>query len=289
MIIGRDPRKPFSNDFLGSRRSKNKRTFSIKKILIVCLAIGSLFILGGFLVNKFFNVARVDLVFDSYACGDENQIENSLSIKKRLIFWVNDDEVSKKLKTQYSCINEVVFSKYLPNKIAILISGRKPIATVVTGRSTGNMINISQIEATAASSAATIDFSVPEPQSDKFFVDESGFLFFQTSGDVNLPLVFINQDLSLKMSLGQNIGVGLKNAIEVINKFGLNPKLVKIESDGILVVVGEKGQKVILSLDNELLKQLASLQLILQKNKIDSKRIESIDLRFSKPVVIYSK
>jgi hypothetical protein len=69
----------------------------------------------------------------------------------------------------------------------------------------------------------------------------------------------------------------------------MNPKLLKVSMSGTMIIVDVQEMKVILNLKGEYLKQLASLQLILQKNKIDSKRIESVDLRFAKPVVIYSK
>ena len=46
--------------------------------------------------------------------------------------------------------------------------------------------------------------------------------------------------------------------------------------------------KVIFRLKNEVDIQLASLQLILDKAKIDEKELEFIDLRFDKPVVRYA-
>jgi hypothetical protein len=106
---------------------------------------------------------------------------------------------------------------------------------------------------------------------------------------VNLPLVFVNQELSLKMSLGSVLGGGIRDVLDMLVKLNMNPKLLKVSMSGTMIIVDVQEMKVILNLKGEYLKQLASLQLILQKNKIDSKRIESVDLRFAKPVVIYSK
>jgi len=44
-------------------------------------------------------------------------------------------------------------------------------------------------------------------------------------------------------------------------------------------------RKIAFSLKRDILKQLVSLQLILQKAKIDESMIETVDLRFDKPVV----
>ena len=42
-------------------------------------------------------------------------------------------------------------------------------------------------------------------------------------------------------------------------------------------------------LDRDNQKELASLQLILQRNRIDLRSIESVDLRFDKPIVTFEK
>ncbi|KKS13713.1 MAG: hypothetical protein UU67_C0020G0034, partial [Candidatus Daviesbacteria bacterium GW2011_GWB1_41_5] len=46
--------------------------------------------------------------------------------------------------------------------------------------------------------------------------------------------------------------------------------------------------KVILSLQKDIPLQLASLQLITEKAKIDGRLIEVVDTRFNKPVVVYA-
>ena len=46
--------------------------------------------------------------------------------------------------------------------------------------------------------------------------------------------------------------------------------------------------KVFFRLDNEIDLQLASLQLILEKAKIDERILEFIDLRFDKPIVRFA-
>jgi hypothetical protein len=70
---------------------------------------------------------------------------------------------------------------------------------------------------------------------------------------------------------------------------------VKITQGTYLLIVGnyqktlgnQKDLKLAFLLTGNHLQELASLQLILQRNKIDLKSIESIDLRFDKPIVVY--
>lgn len=281
-------RHGFVNRFQNREANKKGRIRLPKQLFKLLLII---FILGclGYLFSKIFLVRTVDVVFDGYACGDESSLVDGLGLKNQQLFLINTEVVNKRIKNDFACVKQVQLNKYYPDRVAVLVVGRKPIASVVQGIGLGGLIDLAQVEATAASSAATVDFSIPSVGSDKFFIDEDGVLFYSTGGDVNLPLVFVNQELSLKMSLGSVLGGGIRDVLDMLVKLNMNPKLLKVSMSGTMIIVDVQEMKVILNLKGEYLKQLASLQLILQKNKIDSKRIESVDLRFAKPVVIYSK
>lgn len=280
-------KRPISK-LVESRRKKVNSLGNLKAVWIILA-----FIVGVFLLctvfTSIFKVRVVDVVFDGYSCGNEDEVRNGLGLYNQTIFWVNNTALSTKVKNTFPCVKEIKISKYLPDKLAVLIEGRVPIALIVKGQGLNGMINLAQVEATAASSAATVDFSIPTSVSSKFFMDHDGVLFYNTDGDVNIPLVYTTRDLAIKDSLGIEMGMGLEKTLEILKKIELSPKLVKIDDANNLIIVGNQNTKIILSLKNGLLKQLASLQLIWQKNKIDSKRIDSIDLRFAKPVVVYSK
>lgn len=278
------------------RRRSNQR-FLKKKLkkptnflgLIRLVLIVGLVVTGVVMIQGVFKVKEVEVVFDSYACGNEEEVENGLKLYDQVIYLLNQERMNTRVKNEFPCVKEVRLNKYLPNKVAVLIIGRVPIASIVKGEGLGGMIDLAQVEATAASSAATVDFSIPTAVSDKFFMDQRGVLFYSTTGDVNIPVVYTDQDVGIRQNLGSEVGNGIWEVLNLLAKMELVPKLIKISNGEVLLIVTRDDEKIILNLKSDLLKQLASLQLIWQKNKIDAKRIDSIDLRFSKPVVVYSK
>lgn len=271
--------------FKFSEKSTRKRAFWFLKVILIIV----FFVISLMLLQNMFKIKTVNVVFDSYSCGNEEDVKNNLRLYDQIIFWLGPEMFNNRIKNDFPCVKEARLNKYLPNEVAVLIVGRVPLASIVKGEGLSGMIDLAQVEATAASSAATVDFSIPAPGSDKFFMDDQGILFYSTTGDANIPVIYVNHDVSIRQSLGNEVGMGVKNVMDTLLKLEWNPKLIKINNNKDLLLLTDKNIKVILNLKRDLLKQLASLQLIWQKNKIDAKRIESIDLRFTKPVVIYSK
>ena len=75
--------------------------------------------------------------------------------------------------------------------------------------------------------------------------------------------------------------------LEKIKSLGVNSDDPKIYSK-IYLSLGQKPQMVFV-LDDKSDHQLASLQLILDQAKMDTKEVEFLDLRFDKPIVRYGK
>jgi len=66
---------------------------------------------------------------------------------------------------------------------------------------------------------------------------------------------------------------------------GLSVYRVKIVGQYLMT---DSSAGIALNLESDIKRQLASLQLILSKSKIEQREVSSIDLRFAKPVVVYS-
>lgn len=278
-------REGVNRSILGKVRPKKRSGANWLRAAVVILIL-----ISGILVfRQIFIIRRVDITFDGYACDNQQVVESLLGLQGKVILWLSESNIEQKIRSNFFCVRSIELNKYFPDRVAVLVHGRYPVAVAVKGEGLSGLLDLTQIEATAASSAATVDYSIPQPVGSKYLMDEEGILFYSTEGDVNLPTLYIGSDLSLKQNFGREIGIGIKNLFETLTKIGITPKVVKLTNSKTTVVIGQDGEKLVLNLKNALLKQLASLQLIWQKNKIDSKRIESIDLRFDKPVVIYSK
>ncbi len=135
-----------------------------------------------------------------------------------------------------------------PNGTGIDIPNRRPVAIVV------------------ASSSGSMKYQS---------VDSEGAVL----GDTDLP--------DLPKIYSQYIdGSDIKNTLKIIDKItssGFSVKVIKIDPPKNLLIEGI--YKVYFSLDKNIDIQLASLQLILNQAKIDSEKVDYIDLRFEKPVI----
>jgi hypothetical protein len=149
------------------------------------------------------------------------------------------------------------------------------------------------LEASPSTGTALIDWSFPGASTSSLVVDKKGVVFSQ-DGDTSLPFLFF-PDPTIK--LGSTLNAEMFSAITYLfqkttESLG-SPFQAKIENNNLLV---DTRPRIIFSLNGaqngwlqqDILRQVASLQLILHKAKIESKLMESVDLRFDRPVVIYS-
>ena len=122
---------------------------------------------------------------------------------------------------------------------------------------------------------------------ENFLVDIQGVIYSNNPEGVNAPRIYVRD---LKFTLGQTIKENIiKNILKIIDKlktFGVSIKEVKIIKNNILLV--DAVPRIIFKLDDKQEMQIASLQLILNKAKIDGSSLEFIDLRFDKPVVRFA-
>jgi len=177
--------------------------------------------------------------------------------------------------------------KQLPNQLKVKVIGREPVAVVLRESSLSAQVDLKQLEATSASRTAWLNWGSGSHDSEKeFWVDQLGVLFAKAQLLENLPLIYWVND---ELAVGKQVNTQqLNNLREILAKLG-PMELIRVNEAGNLMLIGSDKQRMLFSLNREVNSQLASLQLIQQKSKIESKEINLIDLRFNKPVVIYTK
>ena len=235
----------------------------IKLILVLIV-----FFISLFLYKNIFKIKTVDIQSEKVDCADNLQIKNSTNFLGQNIFLTNKNSVELDFKKKFICIKEINLSKKIPGKIILKILGREAKATVY--------------EASPSAQATPSGF----------LVDDEGVIFSKDSNSELNPKIFIENS---NLSLGKNLPV-IKQvllALDKIGKFGLDNKISQILNNSLIIF---SSPKIVFQLDDKIDSQIASLQLILEKAKInrrtiptdvgmDSEIFEFIDLRFDKPVI----
>lgn len=290
------------NSFKTPTRGKNKKII----LLVVLTLILGFFALMVFL--KFLTVKKVRLE-QSSSCLSLDQAKSMLS-KNTSILFIKSDKITADFQKKFPCLADLKISLSLPDTLILQARERTPVLiveklffpeTLDQGEKLSKTIDASfsaTLEATKeATLIKTLDFEVKESSSSGLLVvDDNGYAFLDDPKDLNLPKI---AGFFPELELGKKIDSRIvRNSLEIFEKL----KDIQIEvvsgkvTKGIYLLIlanyqkevgSPKNLKLIFSLTGNHLSELASLQLILQRNKIDLKSIESIDLRFDKPIVVY--
>lgn len=258
------------------RYDKPSKVWSL--LLIFFILVGLISLIYIIFVSDLLKIKTLEINLSKTNCANSLDIRNSTQLLDKKLF-LTDLNLEKRLIEQFPCIKKVTAMRIPPGKIVINISGREAIAVIKITKPEATQST--QVSNEASSSALLLNF--PETSDAKSFViDEEGIVFDQDK-DLNLPTLFLVGNLKLKQKLeGHFI-----NAVVVLNKLkvlGLDFKNSKVSSD---ILVVDSTPKLIFNLRENINNQLASLQLILEKAKMEDITMEFIDLRFENPVVKY--
>ena len=268
------------------KRNKNLFVFGISFIIV------AVFIWKSGLFGA--NLGNIEV--KNASCVTEPQIRTELDITGHNILFLNENVLEKKIIDKYPCVGSIKFVRQFPKQIAIKVNGRNPLAQIVSFNPSKSSF-LGDLEASPSSSTALLDWNFPEVSPENLLVDANGVVFGD-NGSFKLPIIFWpEENLKIGQRLDGNIFNNISKVFSKMNSLNLNENTAstsatfenfqaKVVDNSLLIKVKPK---LIFSLEKDILRQLASLQLILQKAKIDGKVIEVVDLRFDKPVVVYGK
>lgn len=248
-----------------------------------------LLILGG--IGWFFATVKTDFILklDDLNCADETKIKQVLEKENIKFYWLQSQEIEKKLRQQFPCINESRVEREFPIKVIVMLSGRKPIAVFrVTQKLTPSPLPIEVLEATPSTTEAKPLLS-PSPEvivtfGETFLIDGKGVGFAKGFRE-DLPLVnFVANRFDIGDSIGGEAITHVLGVIDFFQKQGIAIQSLELDQDKLTV---KGAEEIVFSVADGLERQGASLQLIWKQAKMNSKSVVKIDLRFDKPVVIY--
>lgn len=289
-------------------KNEQKRK-KIKKILIAALVVSVILALV-FAGNEFINRARVtsfEIETNNLTCTDKDQIGKYLASLNIRYFLFKQNELEENLKKKFFCIGKIETRLSYPDKLKLVTWGREALFAVKevnTSLELNPVVSLPDVpnEATQSTKEAEVVKIMDRILSDLkqssesgvSLVDNEGVIFEKNPGSFNVPMLSI---------LGTNVEIGREIPDGVVEKAGLiYSKLREIGTpvDNIIIIgdrlVVDSKPRIIFSLKKRIDYQTASLQLILAQAKMNpdpnitgSHNIESIDLRFDKPVAVYIK
>lgn len=253
-------------------RSQKKHNFNnLSKIVLVVFVI--IFLPAIFLVTRsgFFIIKEIEVISAKVSCADGNQLKSYSGLLGQNFFLVDSGKVAKNIKLKFICIKNVVFTRSFFDKIRIEVTPREPAAVLVLLK--GKEATRSAVEENLATPSA-------QDVQDSYIVDSGGVIFSKNTGETYVPKIyFYGQDILLN------------NALKILDKvlvFGVEVKDTLITTVFFIINPSGDRPKIIFRLNDEIDIQLASLQLIQEQAKIESKELEFIDLRFDKPIVKFA-
>lgn len=263
------------------------------KLFKILLPVFFLIIIFALFIVKtnFLGVKDVGVRFIGASCAPEQDIKNEVSLVGQNILFLSKKKITGQIINKYPCVKTVLLERHFSNKVTLTLTSRTALARLSSYQQVV-LPDLMQLDASSSSVAALVDWSFPKIPQDKFLIiDDEGFVFKESSEN-NLPLIF----LPTNYQIGQKITSGLapkladleeklkllkdQGSVESYENF-----FVKLQDDYLLIDIHPK---ILFSLEKDFSKELASLQLILQKAKIDGKVIQTLDLRFDKPVIVFT-
>lgn len=305
--IGNKMKSPPFGSRINQRESNRKRSFIIRfRKFLFFLGVFVLLILGIFLVSSFLKVSEVETSFTGLICDDTEQIKRDLNKYKQNILFINSTQIKNDIQKKYPCVGNLIIQREFLNRLKVNVVGRIPIAIVGSVKASIPQLTLNDLESSSSSMAALLDFSyIDMPDENKFLVDAGGFIFSRLVPDLNLASIsLVDQEVILSKQIDVE---DIKSTLFVLKKLEemkivvhftkitpfddllVNACIYSLEDLSKCDINSKNNQKFVFSLKKNIDRQLASLQLIWEKAKIDSRAIDKIDLRFDKPVVIYSK
>ncbi len=236
-------------------------------------------------------ITQVKASLQNAPCVTEEQVATDTNFKKGQLFFLQADKIEQDFIKKYPCIDHLTLQQKWPGQIMVTIFGKAPVLKIV-GYMPEPLPSLDPLEASASTGTALLSWSIPSTADPAFLVNDQGTLYAVDNG-ANLPIVYY-PDTALQ--IGKNLDALLiKKLVTIFTKLQTLDDSIprgRLEDTVLLVQAHEKiafqlGGST-LSYSDEINRQLASLQLILQKAKIDGKAMDKIDLRFDKPVVVYT-
>ncbi len=200
-----------------------------------------------------FTKAKTIVLKGDESCLSRAKLE-SYNLDKKNLLILNINKLSKNLKTDFSCIDQVEIIKDLPDSLIINFSANPDLV---------------KIEGT--------NLIIQKDGKTKEKVNE-----------VNLPTIFLPSQSSYQkeQTVQDPIILAALEIVQFLTKSDFTLQNIRFTEGNDIAIYDTRGTVALFSPTKEASSQVDSLQSILSKAKINELKIAKIDLRFDKPVIV---
>lgn len=192
-------------------------------------------------------------VISNKPCLEEKQAVDLTKSKGNSIWLINTDQLSREIADSSSCISTVKISRKFPNTLEISYTGKIPIAKI---------------------------------EGSDMLITVYGQLI-KSQPDGSIPTIFLPQGTEVETDkIKENTILVALEIINLLLKSDFAPANVRFVN-GDVTIYNHEEAVAIFSADISPQSQADTLQQVLSKAKIESKKIIKIDLRFENPIVVF--
>mgnify|MGYP001575114357 CR=1 FL=1 len=243
-------------------------------VLILAAAFLTVFKLG------LFNIKNIEVEMrGNLDCANDTALKEATLLYGRNLLFIDREHIEKNIKEKFICIQDVSLTKSLLSRVKINVSGREGAAAI---------FSLKTKEATSSAFLENIATPSAEEAGEILLVDKEGVVFSKSVGDLNMPKIFLYDP---NLGLGQRADKETQSSLWILEKLkilGFDGLTTQILENLFLIHPTTLSPKIIFRLDGEVDAQIASLQLILEKAKINAESLEFVDLRFDKPIIRFA-
>lgn len=273
-----------------SSRKEKKKTNLLKILVGIVFIVALIFVF--FLISpNIFSIKKINISLEKAGCVSENEIRKEVNLINKNILFFDRNLIKNNLVKEHSCIKSVGFQIEQLNTLKIFVLGREAalafVKSPLSDASISAVINDLQVSKDATTSATATYSGILTPlekPKEYFLSDNEGFIFSLVARLPSLSVVeYWDDSLQIGSSINSPIFKKLLAIINKLKEFEVAVSGVKVYPTNVVLVLASP--PILFSLDGDVENQLAALQLILQKAKIDDENMFFIDLRFDKPIV----
>ncbi|MCL5410107.1 MAG: FtsQ-type POTRA domain-containing protein [Patescibacteria group bacterium] len=246
------------------------------------------------LIYKFdlLKINKISYSLSGASCVSQSRLEQELKLNNSSFFGIDRKKLEEKIIQKYPCVKDAVVTTTFPSSMQISLTAREPFVCVKS-LPNNQKLDLRVIEASPSSSSALLNWEVPTYSTSQCLIaDRTGKIFTQQDGS-NLNTLFLDQGnlvigQQLDAKLFGNLAIISEQLVNLHNNTPDNNQPLVVFKVGYSVLQVLHKPRLVFSLNKDIFRQLAYLQLPFQLPKIDQKGLDTVDLRFDKPVITYS-
>ncbi len=224
----------------------------MRKILVLVLIVTVVLYLA--LLSPVFKIKTGKI--EGTDCVNQN-FPHEINVEGKNIFLISTQKIKNDLKNKYSCLGDLEVKKDYPSTISVKADTLKSV------------LKIDGSDFTLTADGLVIKYK--GSQTTPVFFAPQGIQFIENQKITDKTILFV-------ITLADDIQ---KSDFVISN--------IRIVEQGSIAVYSRQESVAIFSQSRDIALQVDSLQAILAKAKIDSSKIEKIDLRFDKPILVLKK